>query len=149
MSYLMECNVSSAPRFWAWIKTRQGINMWRSADLSNPGKSWSGPVLDPEGKVNGKPSWQSQDKPEGTVTDPSLIEVYEGKEHKRFRVTVRVSGNGLSFKCTDASSRRIEREVEKAGEGAYYEFDYETQECVIFVTTSWGSLKEYAEKRGW
>ena len=53
------------------------------------------------------------------------------EEVKRFHVGVRMGSNGLALKVTDGGSRRIRREVSKAGEGAYYAFDYLTQDAII------------------
>jgi hypothetical protein len=55
------------------------------------------------------------------------------KEVKRFRVGIRMGSQGLRVKVTDGGSRRIRREVAKAGAGATYTFDYMTQEAVILV----------------
>ena len=52
-------------------------------------------------------------------------------EVKRFRVGVRWGSQGFMLKVTDGGTRRIWKEVSKAGEGAYYRFDYMTQEAVI------------------
>ena len=52
-------------------------------------------------------------------------------EVKRFRVGVRWGSQGFTLKVTDGGSRRIRREVSKAGDGAYHVFDYMTQEAVI------------------
>lgn len=92
-----------------------------------------------------KPSWKVGNTP-AVITDPADIEVYGAVEVKRFRVGIRMGGNGLSLKVTDGGSNRIRREVAKAGDGAYYEFDYVTQEAVIFKTTSLGSLKDWIKK---
>jgi len=53
-------------------------------------------------------------------------------EVKRFRVGVRMDSQGLCLKVTDGGSRRILRELLKVGDGSFYEFDYFTQEAVIY-----------------
>jgi len=155
--YEHACSIENADKFAAWIKDRGGVAIWESVNLSDPGKSWSTPATIRKGDCQGqtgdeiipypKPTWQAADTPK-IITDPALIEVYEPKEHKRFHVALRMGAQGLTLKCTDASSARIRREVKKAGEGAYYVFDYETQEAVIFATETIGSLKEWIEKHG-
>lgn len=123
-----------APKFIEWIQSRGGIAIWRSVNLSNPSGSWSTPALTVEGQQYPKPTWEAANEPERIITDPAEIEVVTAKEVKRFHVAVRAGRNNpLSFKCTDASSARIRKAVEKAGDGAWYEFDYSTQEAVIFV----------------
>jgi hypothetical protein len=49
-----------------------------------------------------------------------------------------MGAQGMTMKLTDASTKRLRRAVEKwqaiAADGdAWYKFDYETQEAVIFV----------------
>jgi hypothetical protein len=123
----------NAQQIWTWFQNRGGISVWKSADLSDPGKSWTTPANDAEGKPIGKQHWKMQDAPSLTITDPAQVAVDVGKEVKRFRVSVRVGGNGLALKCTDASSARIRKALEKAGPDSWYEFDYENQEAVIFA----------------
>ena len=53
----------------------------------------------------------------------------------------------MSLKVTDGGTRRIRKEVGKAGEDAWYEFDYGTQEAVIFVPGEVVGLLEYLERR--
>jgi hypothetical protein len=52
-------------------------------------------------------------------------------EVKRFRVGIRLGAQGFKVKVTDGGTRRIWREIAKAGEGSFCEFDYMTQEAVI------------------
>jgi hypothetical protein len=140
--YRHTCNVTHAEKFLNWIEERGGVAVWLSADLSDPGKSWSSPALT-DGQPTQKPSWQSADAPVAVITDPTEIGVMVDEEVKRFHVDVRRGSQGLSLKCTDAGSRRIRREVARAGEGAYYEFDYGTQEAVIMKPSRMYPLTEY------
>lgn len=137
----IQCSVENAPKLADWIANHGGIAIWDSANLSNPGATWLMPVNDAEGKPTGKPSWQA-----GSVIDTVLstdqVEVTVPKEVKRFHVAVR-RGDGLSFVLTDGSSRRVKKEVEKAGENAWYEFDYFSQECVILVPDTKVTLTEW------
>jgi hypothetical protein len=64
---------------------------------------------------------------------------------KRFRVAVRRGAQGLNLKLTIHSGERLRREVEKAGEGAWYQFDYERQEAVILVPDKTVPLSEWKE----
>lgn len=132
---------SNAPLFLKWIAGRGGVAVWRSVDLSDPDKSWSTPA-----DAEQRPSWQAASTPERIVTDPAEVDVVVDREVKRFRVAVRVGSSGLRVKCTDASSSRIRREVEKAGDGAHYAFDYETQEAVIFAPVSTVPLSEWSRQ---
>jgi hypothetical protein len=142
-----DCSLENAPKFADWIKNRGGIAHWKSVNLGNPGAGWSSPALDKKGEPYTKPNWQCANTPEKIITDPAEIEVFEGYEHKRFHVGTRGSGNGLSIKVTDAGSRRIRAEVEKAGDGAYYVFDYDDEKnCVIMKSRVYGSLKKWMEE---
>lgn len=145
--YRCGCRADNASRFAGWIRDRGGVAVWKTLNLSNPGQGWYTPCLSKDGTPVTKPHMYAPNNPDLVVTDPALIEVYWPEEAKRFHVAVKRSSNGLMLKCTDASSARIRREVEKAGVGAYYEFDYMTQECVIFRTAKSVSLKEWMEDR--
>lgn len=136
------CEAENAPRFADWILNRGGLAVWLSADLSDPAKSWTGPVRDPQGVYNTKPHWQAQSEPV-VITDPSEVGVCESKEVNRFRVAIRTGAQGFTLKVSDGGSRRIRAAVAKAGDGAFHTFDYGTQEAVIFAPT--GPLISLAE----
>jgi hypothetical protein len=142
-----ECLEENAPRFLEWIKKRGGVSIWKSISLSDPSYSMSTPARDLDGTPTPKPHWRVDNAPARTVTSTDDIEVFVPREVKRFHVAVRPSGNGLSVKVTDGGTRRIRREVDKAGEDAYYAFDYgDYQNAVIFVPDGKISLTEWAEK---
>ena len=124
-----------------WINTRGGIAVWRSIDLSNPGAETFTPAIT-EGKPTGKPHWRFANEP-AIVTNPDEVEITKDEEVRRFHIAVRRGSQGFSIKLTDASTRKVRAAVEKAGEGAYYEFDYETQECVIMKPVSTMLLSQY------
>ena len=115
-----------------WLKTRGGIAIWNSANLSNLGASWTCPVLGEDGKPAPKPSWQAG-RIIRTITDSNDVIVEIPKEVKRFHVAIRRGSQGMSLKCTDASTRKIRTACAKAGDESWYEFDYMTQEAVIYV----------------
>ncbi len=122
---LHECEPENARKMADWIARRGGVAIWRSMDLSDLASSWSSPALTEDGKPYPKPS--------RIITDPREIQVVTRKEVKRFRVGLWTGAQGFSVKVTDGGSRRIRAEVQKAGDGASYHFDYETQEAVITV----------------
>lgn len=129
----LQVSPENAETFRGWIAARGGIAVWSSIDLSDPGKTWNTPAQTKEGLPYFKPSWQAANEPERIITDPADVEVVEPREVKRFRVAVRLGAQGFKVKCTDASSAKIRREVEKAGDGAWHQFDYGTQEAVIYA----------------
>lgn len=146
MKYEHSVNVEDAAKFADWIKTRGGVAIWNSVNMSNPGASWSTPATVADKTTPyPKPTWEADDTPV-IVTDPEKIEVYKGTEAERFRVGVE-KGSGLTINVTSGGSRKIRESVAKAGEGAYYQFDYGTQEAVIFKTETLGSLKDWMEKQ--
>ena len=142
--YKHSCHIDNAPKFAGWIAHRGGVANWHSVNLSNPGASWSSPAKAKDGTPMPKPTWQAGNEPE-VITKAEDIEVFTAKEVKRFRVGIRRAG--FMLKCTDGASRRIRAAVAKAGEGAYHELDYSTQEAVIMQTTSLGSLKDWVKGR--
>jgi len=92
-----------------------------------------------------RPNWQAASEPERIITSVDDVVVSVDKEVKRFRVGVRLSGNGMMLKVTDGGTRRIRAAVAKAGEGAYHTFDYETQEAVIMAPEKTVPLAEWQE----
>jgi hypothetical protein len=133
----------NAERIWNWLQTRGGLAVWMSINFSNFGASWTTPVNDANGTPTGKPTWQADSKPFRIITDPDEVVVAVDEEVKRFHVATRVGSQGFTMKCTDGATRRIRHEVMKAGEQAYYRFDYETQEAVILKPKSITPIAEY------
>lgn len=131
--YEHECSEENAAKFLDWIKNRGGVAIWKCLDLSDPGKTWSTPALEVDGTPKKKQVWQMANEPYKIVTDPEKIKVYFAKEHKRFHVAVQ-RGDGFRFELTSGATRKVWKEVEKAGEGAFYVFDYgDYENCVIMV----------------
>ena len=129
-----ECAPENAAKMLDWIRTRGGVAIWRSVNLSNPGASWSAPVRAADSRPYPKPTWEAESQPSRIITDPSEIEVVTRREVRRFRVAIRAAGASvMSFKLTDASTRKVREAVDKAGDGASYEFDYTSQEAIITV----------------
>lgn len=142
------CRAEDAPKIFDWLKNRGGIAVWKSVNLSNPTGSWTAPYLDDKGEVKVKPTWQADSKPARIITDPAEVWVMVPKEVKRFRIAIRAGALGMSFKLTDASSRKVEKAVAAEGIGAWYEFDYTTQEAIIFVAEREQRITEYFAKEG-
>lgn len=133
MSEKLTVSPENAAKFLEWLKTRGGLAIWRSIDLSDPGASCTTPVNGPDGRPVTKPHWKYAEKPERIITDPSEVEVVTPREVKRFRIAVRMGRQGFSLKLTDASTRKVRAACAKAGDDSWYEFDYETQEAIVFV----------------
>ncbi len=137
----------NAEKFWKWIHERGGIAIWKSVNLANPGGSWSCPVNDETGNKKGKPTWEAANEPERIITDPAEIEVSIPKEVRRLHVALRRGSQGLSWKLTDNSSRRLRNAVartyDETGKNSWYEFDYVSQEAVIYIDGQLIPLIEY------
>ncbi len=134
---------ANAEQIWKWFQERGGIAIWKSVDMSNPGRSWTTPLRDAEGNPTARQDWRMEQTPSLIITDPAEVVVDVPKEVKRFRVAVRAGSQGLTLKCSDASSRRIRRECAKAGQESWHEFDYARQEAVIFVPGESMPLPQY------
>ena len=146
-AYEHECTVENAAKFLDWLRNRGGVAIWESINLANAGASWSTPVLTKGGDPTTQPTWQCGNAPAKVVVDPNQIRVYAGKEVHRFKVGIRPGSQGMSMKVTDGGTRNIHRALEKYGEGSsWYEFDYETQEAVIFLSEKPMPLDEYAKE---
>lgn len=140
------CTSENAATFWKWFQERGGIAVWKSVNLANPGASWTTPLKSADGSPTNKPTWEAEDRPSLVIFDPAEVAVDVPKEVKRFHVAVYMGGQGLTVKCKPGSTRRIHRAVAKAGENAWYEFDYMTQEAVIYVPGETTPLPEYVAK---
>ena len=142
-----------AKRFSGWILERGGIAVWEVQLIGGgPGGAtrYYTPAKTAEGEDAPKPHWSVAGPPPAVVvTDPADVIVFWSKEVRRFRVGIRPGGGG--FKCTDAASRKIRKAVDEArkktGKKSWYEFDYFTQEAVIFVTETEMTLAEWEAKR--
>jgi hypothetical protein len=128
---------ADAAKILEWIKTRGGILIWESINLSNAGASWTTPALDATGAPVTKPNWQCANEPSRKITNVAEVDVVTAQEVKRFHVGTRMGGSGLSVVVTDGGSRRIRSEVAKAenkhGKPAWYEFDYGSHENVVIL----------------
>lgn len=138
----------NAALIWQWFMERGGIAVWKSVEMSNPGRTWTTPIRDAEGNPTPRQDWRMEQTPSLTITDPAEVVVDVPKEVKRFRVAIKVVVQGMLMKCSDASSRRIRRECEKAAENSWYEFDYAMQEAVVFVPGESKPLPEFIAGQG-
>jgi hypothetical protein len=138
------CEGRHAGKFWEWINQRGGIAIWKSINLSDPGMSVSTPANQLAGEPSLKPRSDVASDPAKIHTDPDRIGVTTYEEVKRFRVGIRRGDQGLVMKVTDGGTRRIHAAVEKAGDGAYHAFDYDTQEAVIMAPVDVIPLSQWA-----
>jgi hypothetical protein len=136
-----------------WLKDGRGIAHWLSIDLSDPGFALTTPALQADLFTKTvKPHWKVGNEPERIIFDASEVEVRTYGLAKRFHVGVRMGGNGM-MKVTDGGTRRINRELAKAGDGATNSFDYETQDALIFrpngsePLTKWTARTEKSGER--
>lgn len=137
MDYTIETSIDNAPTLSQWFKESGGLTQWASVNLSNPGTTW----ITKRGA--GKPNWQCADEPEVVVEDPCMVGLVTYKEVKRFHVAIRRTSLGLGLKLTDASSRKVRKAVEKAGDGATYYFDFFAQDAVILAPDGVISLHDW------
>lgn len=137
------CLEQNASQILDWLKTRGGLALWKSVDLSDPAKHWTTPLNDASGKPATKPTWQAANEPYRVITDPSEVLVDTPVEITRFRIHTRMGAQGLRVKLTDHSSAKLRAALERAGTGSWYEFDYETQEAVIYKADKAISLTEW------
>ncbi len=146
------CNAEAAEQIHDWLLHRGGIYIWKSVNLSNPGASWTSPALDKDCKAVTKPNWQCDNAPSRHITDIAEVSVATAKEVKRFHVATRMSGNGMAIKVTDAGTRRIRAEVDKAshkyGKTAWYTFDYQSHDnAVIMIDDQTVPMSEWVKVR--
>ncbi len=137
----LRITAGNASKIWEWFQERGGVCVWECLDISNPGASWATPLRTADGDNSGTPHWAASLA--RTITDPAEVIVDVPAEVKRFHVAVRPGSQGLSPKLTDGSTRRVRKAVEKAGDGAWYGFDYATQEAVVWRAGEGVPLTEF------
>lgn len=130
----------------AWLRGRGGLLVWRSVDLCDPGKSWTTPVLGEDGQPVRQPSWQAAASPARVITSADEVEVVIPKRVRKFRVATRIGASGVRVKLTDASSAKLRAALEKAGPESWHEFNYDTQEALVFVPGRVMPLAEWEEE---
>jgi hypothetical protein len=133
----------NAERIADWLRNRNGIAIWLSEDFSRPGQTMTTPVLQADGQPATSPAWWLGKTPACVITDFADVLISTDVEVKRFHIATRLGDQGLKIKVTDGGSRRIRHEVAKAGEGAFYTFDYSTQEAVIMRSASQVPLSDW------
>ena len=138
---------ANADQIWRWFQERGGIAVWKSVDFATAGQSWTTPLHDAEGQLTKKQDWRMEETPSLVITDPAEVVVDVPREVKRFRVGIKMGSQGMMLKCTEGATRRIRRECEKAGDDSWHEFDYATQEAVIFVPGESQPLPEFMASR--
>lgn len=112
MTKPIEIRTDNIPQIKDWLTNRGGVAVWHSIDLRTAGEYVLTPALTRTGKPTTPPSWQSAKTPE-IITDPAQILVYQEALFKAVPVALRRSSNGLSFKLTDASQRKVDRLMEQ------------------------------------
>lgn len=139
-------HADNASQIAGWLKAGRGLAHWTSIDLSDPGYALTTPALAVDlSTKTGKPHWKVGGEPARIIFDSALVEVRTYELAKRFHIGVRVSGQGLALKVTDGGTRRIRREVMKAGPDAFYNFDYETQDALIWKPSGSQPLVKWME----
>lgn len=136
----------NAERIWDWLQNRDGLAVWGSVDLSDPGWNCTTPLKQANGEFTPKPHWKATSKPERVITNPKEVVVVEPQEVKRFHVAVRPGSQGLSLKVTDGGTRRIRKEVAKAEAkygSAWYEFDYDSYDNAVILAPGVSTLIGY------
>lgn len=139
MAEIHEVTEEHAERFWQWLRERGGIAIWHTTNLSNPTQSWSAPARSADGEPLPRPHRYAEGAPRRIITDPAEVAVITAREVKRFGVDLRMGSQGTMLKLTDDSVRQLREERAAAEEqygDAWYAFDYETQEAVIYTTGS-------------
>lgn len=99
-----------------WIANRGGVQVWNNVNLSDMGAGEQfTPALTENGEQMGKPHW-TVERGE-LITDIKRFQfVASFIEIKRFHAAVRVGRNGLAYKLTDGSQRKLDRYLDSARE---------------------------------
>lgn len=137
---MIEIRATDVERISSWLRDRGGVAVWRL--LTAPGTSLT-PARTETGEPMPKPSWRHADAPERIVTSAAEVQVITPERVTSFPVSNR-RGDALQFVLTDGSQRKLDRALAEAGEGAWYEFEYD--ECVIFKPGSVTTLDNLSRR---
>lgn len=125
-------------KFAGWVAQRGGVAVWENANLSTPdaGEQFTPAVTD--GAPTPQPHWSVKPIPE-IVTDLARFRFVKSfREVGRRKIAVRVSGNGLMLKLTDASTRKVnnfqDSYKEKHGVRPFYRFE---DDEAVFEVAEW------------
>lgn len=130
---------------WRWLQAGRGLALWRSADLGNPGASWTTPARDKSGNATARPTWQAESSPALIVESADNVIVETFRTVKTIRIAL-ARGYGLRIDLTPASSRRLRAELAKAGEGSTYEFGgWDGKDCIILKPSGKCTLAQWAK----
>ncbi len=138
---MLEVGARDAAKVERWIAECGGVAVWGCLDMADPGRQFLTPVHLTDGSPARPPHWSASDRPERVVTGVSQVEVVERREARRLRIAVRRGAYGLRLKLTDASSARLRRALECAGEGSTYAF--EGNEAVVYAVERRMPLAEW------
>lgn len=127
----MEIQESNAAKIAEWFRTRGGILVWDNADLGFDRGDTITPMVDANGQPVGKPAWWCGQA--RAITSPEEIVVIRKKEVARFPVAVRLRGSFQhKLVLTDGSARKLAK-AKSRFPGSWHEFDFLSQEAILFV----------------
>lgn len=144
----LQVDQENAELIWQWFQQRGGLAIWDCQDPSNPGQTWTTPIVGPDDESPGKPHW-SAGKIIRTITDPGEVVAVVPREVKRFHIGV--NRRGTQFVVSEGGSRRIKSAVAQASKefvtDAWHAFDFGDYENVVIcvpdeVTTLEKFVKE-------
>jgi hypothetical protein len=92
------CDESNAAKCAEWIKSRHGVAIWPSINLSNLGASWSTPA-ETNGALTTKPTRQAANQPECVITSLDQIDVVTYEEVKHFTLLYGSAEMDCPSKC--------------------------------------------------
>jgi hypothetical protein len=100
-----------APLIAQIFTERGGIAIWKANAPNRAGESWTTPIKGPNGEEIQKlrPHGSTREKPDTIITDPKDVIVETPALFKRFPVGIQRSSDGLKYRLTDASLRRLQR----------------------------------------
>lgn len=126
-----------------WILNRGGVVVWGSLDLAAPERQWATPYVGDDGRPSPPPTELADPAPLKVHKTGAEILVVLDREVERLPVSVeRAPGGG--WRLTQDSSRQVIEAVGAAGDGAYYQFDYQSKEAVIMAPSRTVPLNEWA-----
>ncbi len=142
----LEIEAARALHAARWLRLLGGVAVWGCLDLATPRRTFYTPATLTDGTPSPRPHWSATETPERIVKDASEIDVVGRHEVARFRVAIRRGSYGMRWKLTDASSRKLEAALAKAGDGATHAF--EDGHAVVYAVAKRMSLDRWLRENG-
>lgn len=140
----IEVQEQEAEKLLVWLSEGRGVAQWRSAI---DGGTFLTPVITKDRRPVGRPHWSVPAEQSPIIADKDHVVVVRGEVFSSFHVATE-QGGGLTLVLTSPSKEKLLRELEKAGDGSWCEFEHAVpNNCTVFRGVEKIPLSEWEKAR--